>query len=188
MTLILRNSMLVLPSGLQHGGVVVRDGLIAGVFSDDETPAGFGNEELIDLDRAYLAPGLIDIHIHGSVGVDVQATDEAGLAKLSEFLLSEGVTGYLATFVPTHELGYTKAIATIRSYLSQQNETSATKGRARILGIHFEGPFVSEVRCGALQREHFRTYDGNSQSIQVFTRDEQPELKLTRLMTLAPEI
>jgi len=188
MTLILRNSMLVLPGGLEHGGVVVKDGLIVAVFPNSETPAGFGKEELIDLDGGYLAPGLIDIHIHGSAGVDVQATDEAGLAKLSEYLLSEGVTGYFATFVPTDERGYNDAIATIRSYVSLQGAPENSRRGARIHGIHFEGPFVSEARCGALQRKHFRTYDGDPRAIEIFKRKSQSDPGLSRLMTLAPEI
>lgn len=181
MTLVLRNSMLALPSGTQHGGVVVRDGRIAGVFSHHQTPTGFGQDESLDLDGAYLAPGLIDIHIHGSAGVDVQAADDSGLAKLSEFLLSEGVTGYFATFVPTDERGYKSAIATIGSYVDKKPSRGA-----RILGIHFEGPFVSEHRCGALQTEHFRTYDGDPRSVEIFT--PQSSLALAHLMTLAPEI
>lgn len=180
--------MLALSTGLQHGGVIVKDSRIAGVFSNEETPTGFGDDDSIDLDGAYLAPGLIDIHIHGSLGVDVQATDEAGLAKLSEFLLSEGATGYFATFVPTDERGYMDAIATIRSYVSQQNQPDKQHRTARILGIHFEGPFVSEARCGALQREHFRSYDGDPRTIEVFTRASQPGIEMTSLMTLAPEI
>jgi N-acetylglucosamine-6-phosphate deacetylase len=188
--LILHNARVVRERGIDRGGVLIRDGRVAQIFADDQKPAGLSTNESIDLDGAYLAPGLIDIHIHGSAGVDVQATDEAGLAKLSEFLLSEGVTGYFATFVPTDDRGYKDAIASISSYVERQDDANNSKGGARILGIHFEGPFVSEHRCGALQRKHFRSYDGDPRSVEAFTGGSREKTKPTiaRLMTLAPEI
>jgi N-acetylglucosamine-6-phosphate deacetylase len=188
--LILHNARVVLINNLQRGGVLVRDGRVAQIFGDDQKPVGLSASESIDLDGAYLAPGLIDIHIHGSAGVDVQAADESGLAKLSEFLLSEGVTGYFATFVPTDERGYKDAIASISSYIEKQDDADQSTRGARILGIHFEGPFVSEHRCGALQSRHFRTYDGDPRSIEIFTNGSREKTKsaLARLMTLAPEV
>src|SRR5439155_3645793 len=176
--ILLHNARVILQGSVQRGGVLARDGRIAHVFLDADTPTGLSESESIDLAYAYLAPGLIDIHIHGSVGVDVQATDADGLEKLSSFLLTEGVTGYFATFVPTDEQGYKEALATIGSYIERQNRADSEKAQrqgARILGIHFEGPFVSENRCGALHREHFRAYDGDASSIDLFA-GSQPGL------------
>lgn len=186
--LLLHNARVVLEGGVQRGGVLVHERRIAHVFTQDKTPTGLSANDSIDLAGAYLAPGMIDIHIHGSAGVDVQATDAAGLTKLSEFLLAEGVTGYFATFVPSDERGYREAIAAIDSYAAQQNEAERNNKpqvAARILGIHFEGPFVSEHRCGALRREHFRTYDGDPRSLDLFLGESS---RTPRLMTLAPEI
>jgi N-acetylglucosamine-6-phosphate deacetylase len=132
----------------------------------------------------YLAPGMIDIHIHGSAGVDVLDADRDALTKLSEFLLAEGVTGYFATLVPADERRYHAAIREITSYTESQDQPGA-----RILGIHFEGPFVSHNRCGALQREHFRTYDGDPRSLELFTGEpDKRDLSFERLITLAPEV
>ena len=186
--LLLHNARVVLEGGIQHGGVLVRDGRIVLVFTNEQPPSGLGASESIDLGGAYLAPGMIDIHIHGSAGVDVQAADAAGLTRLSEFLLTEGVTGYFATFVPTDERGYGEAIAAIESYADQQKEAQLSNkplAAARVLGIHFEGPFVSGDRCGALRREHFRTYDRDTRSLDMFTGGSS---RLGRLMTVAPEI
>lgn len=187
---IVRNSLVILEHGTHAGGVIIENERIAGIFSDSDTPAGFSRSESIDLEGAYLAPGLIDIHIHGSAGVDVQAADEAALENLSAFLLSEGVTGYFATVVPTDERGYVDALANIRSYIERQAGSHQSKAGARILGIHFEGPFVSEHRCGALQRRHFRSYDGDPRSIELFTGQalDGNSRSVARLMTLAPEL
>ena len=152
--LLIHNAQVVTPRGIQRGGVLAHDGRIVQVFSGDETPGGLASVESIDLEGSFLAPGMIDIHIHGSVGVDVLETDRSGLDKLSEFLLSEGVTGYFATLVPTGESGYKTAISEITSYIESQDHQ--TNAQARILGIHFEGPFVSHNRCGALQTTTFQ--------------------------------
>jgi N-acetylglucosamine-6-phosphate deacetylase len=189
---LLFNARVIREARVEHGGVLVRDGRIAQIFGSAQKPAGLSANEMMDLDGAYLAPGLIDVHIHGSAGVDVQAADESDLAKLSEFLFSEGVTGYFPTLVPTDERGYRAAIASIGSYLEKQdnatNATGANRG-ARILGIHFEGPFVNAHRCGALQSEHFRSYDGDPRSIEVFTSDPpNSQTSIPLMMTLAPEL
>lgn len=186
---LLFNARVILANEIRLGGVFVRDGRIAQIFAADQKPAGLSAKETVDLDGAYLSPGLIDIHIHGSAGIDVQAAGEPDLKKLSEFLLSEGVIGYFATFVPTDERGYRDAIASIGSYDRKEDDGSRANRGARILGIHFEGPFVSEHRCGALQTEHFRSYDGDPRSIEVFTSNPpNTQASLPRLMTLAPEI
>jgi N-acetylglucosamine-6-phosphate deacetylase len=190
--LLLQNARLVLEGRVQSGGVLVREGRIALTFPSGQTPAGFSATESIDIDGAYLTPGLIDIHIHGSAGVDVQATDCSGLAKLSDFLLGEGVTGFFPTLVPTDEDSYLRSLAAISSYIEQQDvvqEKNSALGRARILGVHFEGPFVSEHRCGALRSRYFKTYDGDARSIELFTGGQRAAgpKRLQRLMTLAPE-
>jgi N-acetylglucosamine-6-phosphate deacetylase len=186
---LLHNARVILANEIRLGGVLVRDGRIVKIFAADQKPAGLSANEIVDLDGAYLAPGLIDIHIHGSAGVDVQAAGPPDLTKLSEFLLLEGVTGYFATFVPTDERGYRDAIESIGSYVEKQDDATGANRGARILGIHFEGPFVNEHRCGALQTEHFRSYNGDPRSIEVFTSDpHNTQASLPRLMTLAPEI
>jgi N-acetylglucosamine-6-phosphate deacetylase len=187
--LLIQNARVILEDGVRRGSVLVRDGLTALVFDEADAPVGLSAAEAIDAGGAYLAPGMIDIHIHGSTGVDVQEADEQGLRKLSEFLLSEGVTGYFATLVPTDHRGYASAIKAINSYIRHQDEKQAGWRGARVLGIHFEGPFVSTHKCGALKREHFRVYDGDPRSIELFAgSDGSGEYSGARLMTLAPEI
>ncbi|HSF23263.1 MAG TPA: N-acetylglucosamine-6-phosphate deacetylase [Blastocatellia bacterium] len=182
--LLLHNARVIREDGIQHGGLMVRDGRIAEIFEHTQTPTGISSGESIDLGEGLLAPGLIDIHIHGSAGIDVQNTDNDGLSTLSEFLLKEGVTGYFTTLVPTEEQRYRSAISTVQSRIQAQ---VLSKGGARILGIHFEGPFVSHNKCGALQPGHFRTYDGDPRSINTFVGlDGIPTLR--SLMTVAPEV
>jgi N-acetylglucosamine-6-phosphate deacetylase len=178
--LLLCNARVVLEHSVQHGSVFIRDGRIAQVLIGDQKPIGLSGVESLDIGGAYLAPGLNDIHIHGSAGVDTLDADQDKLAALSRFLLSEGVTGYFATLVPTDEEGYVAAIAAINSYIERQNESSIG---ARVLGIHFEGPFVNKNRCGALAPKYFRSYEGDPRSLELFALQG-----CRTLMTLAPEM
>ncbi len=176
--LLLDNARVFLPDGILRGGLLIRDGRIAQVFSANEKPAGISGS--IDLAGDYLASGLIDIHFHGSVGIDVQSADEAELRRLSEFLLTEGVTRYFATFVPADAQEYREAIQRVTNYIEQQDGAGQTV--AKISGIHFEGPYVSHKRCGALRSRFFRTYDGDARSLDLFANARWPTLA-----TVAPE-
>lgn len=174
----MRDAVLVLEEGTRPGSVLIRGGRIVGIFSREDEPSGF---ESLDLGGLYLAPGFIDIHIHGSAGVDLLDADVAAIARLSRHLLTEGVTGYFATLVPTDEGGYRSALAEIQAHVRDQGEQIG----ARLLGVHFEGPFVNENRCGALRPEYFRKYDGDPRQLDIFVG---PGDQLALLMTLAPEI
>ena len=176
------NARVILASGIQPGGVLVRDGRVASVFNSADTPSGLSSKDIVDLKDEYLAPGMIDIHIHGSAGVDIQTTDVDGLAKLSKYLLGEGVTGYFPTLTPTDDARYRRSLDVIQAYAASQ--TGARAG-ARILGVHFEGPFLSRQRCGALHADQFRTYDGDRRSLALFLG--RRAIGAT-LMTLAPEV
>jgi len=186
---LVHNARVVLPTEVVHGGIVARNGRISEVFAQSAKPAGFASGEGIDAKERYLAPGFIDIHIHGSAGIDVQDTDEEGLASLSKFLCGKGVTGYFPTFVPAESESLGAALRRITSYTQRSGRGD---DGARILGVHFEGPFVSKKRCGALHTRHFRTYDGDPRSIDLFSwqqagsTDREPAA--SRLMTIAPEI
>src|SRR5262245_5529361 len=123
------NSRLVLPGRVEQGGISIEGDRIAGIFSQDEAPAGIQSSDVIDAAGAYLAPGFVDIHIHGSTNVDVQRTDGSGLATLSSFLLSHGITGYFATFVPASERDYSDAVWEINSYVERDgSEDSPASG------------------------------------------------------------
>jgi N-acetylglucosamine-6-phosphate deacetylase len=184
--LLIHNAKVILKNEVRRGGLLVQEGRIAQVFAKQDKPAGVAANDTLDLREGYLAPGMIDIHIHGSAGVDVQNATQEELGKLAEFLLSEGVTGFLATFVPTDEVRYQRAIHEVETYIAQQDEGEC--GGARILGIHFEGPFVSHEKCGALQKQHFRTYDKDPRSLAVFTANNKANLSYAQTMTIAPEI
>src|SRR6185436_11107251 len=97
---------------------------------------------------------------------------------VSQFLATQGVTSWLPTLVPAPHEDYARAIKAI-DYAMQSHRG------ARILGVHYEGPFVSATHCGALRPRFFRKFSG------VQDLDDLPVFvyKAARhMITLAPEI
>ena len=176
MNLVLENASVVLPDRvIEHGSVVVESGVIAAVA--DTSPSVPG-AKIIDLTGAMLLPGFIDVHIHGAVGIDVMDATAADLRKLSEYLVSQGVTGWLPTLVPGSDENY----ASVAAAVSEAKHSADVKG-ARILGLHYEGPFVNSAQCGALHVEYFKTYSSPA-DLHSLRADED----MARMITLAPEI
>ena len=165
--LVLNNARVVLPDReIDRGSVVIEDGRIASV---SEAPGVEG----LDLSGLVLLPGFIDVHIHGAVGIDVMDATAEQLSEISEYLVSQGVTGWVPTFVPAADENYASAVEAI---------SKVVRG-ARALGVHYEGPFVNTLQCGALHSEYFKTYSGPEDLDFLITPENG-----VRMITLAPEI
>ncbi|MBX6773630.1 MAG: amidohydrolase family protein, partial [Chloroflexi bacterium] len=125
----------ITPDGVMEDGlVVIEDGVIQEV-----APAGAYAPTDVFAD-SYLAPGFIDLHIHGMAGADVMDGSVASLERIAKRLWAHGVTGFLPTTV-THSLEVTKrALAAVCAYMEQQTANPA--GQARVLGVHLEGPWI----------------------------------------------
>jgi len=178
--LLLTNARLVLPEQvIASGTILVQQGRIASVSRDRpaETRETRG-VAAIDLAGLTLFPGFIDTHIHGAVGVDTMAATAEDLNRVSKFLATRGVTGWLPTFVPAPAGDYSRAINAI-------NEATHSTGGARILGVHYEGPFVNSAQCGALHSEFFRSFSGAADLDDLPQLDDE---RAKHLITLAPEI
>jgi N-acetylglucosamine-6-phosphate deacetylase len=170
--LILKNASVVTTDGVvENGTVVVDSGSIVSV--GERAPAT--QETVLDLTGLVLLPGFIDVHIHGAVGVDVMDATAAELRSVSEYLASQGVTGWVPTFVPAAGENYASAVEAIRG-------AAQSSAGARVLGVHYEGPFVNSAQCGALHTEYFRTYSSPADV------DDLPVPEGVRMITLAPEI
>jgi N-acetylglucosamine-6-phosphate deacetylase len=176
MNIVLENARVVLPDRvIEKASVVVESGLIAAV--GDVSPAVSG-ARIIDLSEAVLLPGFIDVHIHGAVGIDVMNATPSELLKVSEYLATQGVTGWLPTLVPGTDENYESVAAAVSAAM----RSSDVKG-ARILGLHYEGPFVNSAQCGALHVEHFKAYSSPADLDSLPASEE-----MARMITLAPEI
>ena len=126
----------------------------------------------------------LDLHLHGAFGVDVLTAGDAELDVLSRRLEARGVSAYLPTLVPLSRAGYQEAIGRLSGYLKSRREGD---GRGALpLGLHFEGPFVSRARCGALHLEHLLD-GGDARAVDEFF-ELLRDLPGRSMVTLAPEI
>jgi N-acetylglucosamine-6-phosphate deacetylase len=147
--------------------------------SSAEIPAGARH---IDFEDSFLAPGLIDLHVHGAMGYDLMQDDEAGRAAFERFLVRHGVTSYFPTTL-TASLGDSLRALERLGRAVEQAETREQEPRACPLGIHLEGPFLSHLRRGVHPPERLLT-----PTLDTFQRFWQASRGKIKIMTIAPEL
>ena len=171
--LLLRDAKIVLADRIiEDGTIVIEDEHIVSV-SERPTEA---DVETLSLGGATVLPGFIDVHNHGAVGVDVMGASADGLAAVSAYLATQGVTGWLATLVPGSDENYASVSAAVGQAMNDSQG-------ARVLGIHYEGPFVNTAQCGALHTEYFKTYS-SPKDLDALPVPENA----VRMTTMAPEV
>jgi N-acetylglucosamine-6-phosphate deacetylase len=177
---LLRNARIVLPNRIAEStSLLIENGHIARIV-ENRADQSIQADSVIDLTRLTLFPGFIDIHIHGSVGVDTMAASGDDLRRVGTFLAPNGVTSWLPTLVPAPAEQYQRAIGAISELMNDHAGL-----HSRPLGVHYEGPFVNIEQCGALHREYFRKFTtaADFNTLPTIQRDGA-----IHMMTLAPEI
>ncbi len=190
-SILLRNVRAVLPDRVnEKTDLLIEGGLIQRVYSqpqqDSEADLIPSTSSNLDLGGLTLFPGFIDVHIHGAVGVDTMNADTEDLERLSKFLSTQGVTGWLPTLVPGPEAEYARAISAVNGAKQKQEEGYPGFERgARVLGVHYEGPFVNSTQCGALHEAYFKKYSSPEDIAQLPLPSDG---SLAKMITLAPEV
>jgi len=163
------------PLVLIDGGKIVR----LSSLSSSEIPGGAKH---IDFDDTILAPGLLDLHVHGAVGYDLMQDDEGGRAAFEEFLLRHGVTSYCPTTLTASLTDTLRALERLGRAV-EQAERDGENSRACPLGVHLEGPFLSHLRRGVHPPESLLP-----PTLDTFQRFWQASLGKIKVMTIAPEL
>ena len=186
--ILLRNARVVLPDRVaQNLNVHIEDGRIAGISDSFSS----GLERKVsgrDVSGLTLFPGFIDLHIHGAVGVDTMEANASDLVRVSQFLATRGVTGWLPTLVPAPDADYARSINAIEDAMKASGGAQNSNGGARILGVHYEGPFVNSSQCGALRAQFFRTFSGASDIDSLPRIPVMDQQVVKHMTTVAPEI
>jgi N-acetylglucosamine-6-phosphate deacetylase len=139
---------LVLPDRtLADGAVLVREGLIAGVGPAAELiPKACPDARRIDAKGGYLAPGYIDLHVHGGAGADfMDATRDAFRTALLAHL-RHGTTSICPT---TTVAIHAQLLAHLDLCRRFRKEDGAATGLPRVIGAHFYGPYFNYDARGA---------------------------------------
>lgn len=138
------SNKLVLPSGIDgFGYLLIEDGKFGQVSVDK--PEGV---PIVDRMGCWVAPGLVDTHIHGFANHDVMDCDPQGLNVVCERLAAEGTTSWLATTLTASAEKTGAACASVREAYEAQKADPDFVG-ARTQGIFLEGPFFTEEHKGA---------------------------------------
>lgn len=165
------NGRIVLKDRVVENSALLYSDVIEGILPADKLPEGV---EIIDAKGGYVAPGLIDLHIHGYLGKDVCDGEEESIRTISKGLLANGVTGYLPTTMTVDMKVVRKALEVCRAL---KEESRDWEGSA-ILGCHAEGPFISEKKKGAQDPKYILKPDAK------FVKEYAD---IIRIITLAPE-
>jgi N-acetylglucosamine-6-phosphate deacetylase len=168
---------------LDHPVMLVEDGVIVKVETRGSAEVA-SNAEIRDFGDAIIAPGFVDIHVHGSAGYEVMQADGAQRCHFEQFLARHGVTAYYPTTLAAPLDSTQGALERLASAIEGSGHESARRdGRARPLGIHLEGPFLSHARRGVHLAE-----DLLSPTIATFNKLWEAARGHIRLMTIAPEV
>lgn len=148
--------------------------IIDGKFGDivNEVPE---DAEVTDYSGQWIAPGLVDTHIHGFMNHDVMDNDAEGIKAMSEGLLSCGVTSFLPTTL-------TSSKERLRDVAETIGQVKDSVTGAKIQGIYFEGPFFTEEHKGAQNPIYFGDPD-----IDTFHEWQEASGGIIKKIALAPE-
>ncbi|MBD3922029.1 N-acetylglucosamine-6-phosphate deacetylase [Paenibacillus sp. PR3] len=143
-SLILTNVKLITPEGvLEDGWIKLTEGRIEALGSGTAAAAIVGEADVMDGGGGWVLPGFIDVHVHGGAGHDFMDADEEGLRAITRFHASHGTTGILATSLTASRDELTGVLDRVSRFMA------APMPYAQVLGVHFEGPFVSDKWKGA---------------------------------------
>ena len=152
------------------GGFSVVDGKFADVLTE--------HENAVDLQGAYVIPGLIDVHNHGNSNADFSDGSYEGDVKMARYLASVGVTSFAPA---TMTLPYETIARALEAGLKLRK--APVEGAARLLGVQMEGPFFSEKKKGAQNGEYLRLPD-----FAAFRKLYEDSEGLISIVDLAPEL
>ena len=112
--------------------------------------------EVIDVGGRVIAPGFIDIHVHGAGGVDLMDGDPDVVRVMARAHARGGSTAIVPSTTTSSMADLYQALDNVESAKASYRERRAWGG-ARILGVHLEGPYFLPEQGGAQDPRFFRT-------------------------------
>ena len=167
----IKNCKLVLENSVVEGKAILYTDKIEGIVDEKNIPC---TAEVIDAEGGYVTPGFIELHIHGYLGKDVCDASVESMRIISKGLLENGVTGYLPTTMTVDMKVIQGAIDACRTLMNEEGDFDGST----ILGVHAEGPFISESKKGAQDARYILKPDAE------FVKKNADVI---RVITLAPE-
>src|SRR5882724_667801 len=168
--MILTNARLILPDGIREGlEIVVAEGKITGIREQTHPR----RKEVIDLHGNYLAPGFVDLHIHGASGHDTMEASADAFRAICDFHASGGTTSLLLTTATAPTKAIVDALNAVRDCRCSIKQ---------VAGVHVEGPFISKAKCGAQRAEFIQ--EPSPMAVQQLLE----HVDVIKRVTIAPEL
>lgn len=158
---------------IEDGTVLLQEGRVLRVDAEPPPP----DAETLDLRGLIVAPGFIDLHVHGGGGFTLSSGDPQQLRGYMQWAVATGVTSFLVTLVPAPR---EEIVGQMRSFLPLLREPA--RG-ARPLGFYLEGPFLNAERSGAFDPSSLRAPDVSE--LREYLEAAEGHL---RILAIAPEL
>ncbi len=174
MKTLIKNVIIIKKDCQLNGSVLIEDGIIKEIY-DNENP-NLEQTKTIDGQGYFLAPGMVDIHLHGSYGYDFINNPKETVDIVSRGLVKEGTTSFLASLTV---LSQQETLDLLKVY----KEIPEKQAGANYLGVHLEGPYLSYEKRQLMDPLYLR-----NPSIKEFDEMLEAGGGKVKYMTIAPEL
>jgi len=172
------NGLIAMPAAIVEGSaLLIEQGKIVGLRAPEQLDA-----DILQLDVAgrLIAPGLVDIHIHGAAGHNFNDGTPAAFGAITAQLGRCGVTSILATTATDSIENLVTALECTSAWIEEAAD-KPPRG-AQLLGAHVEGPYFAQAQRGAQDPAHIRNPDdGTPEQLLAYQN-------VIRIFTYAPEL
>lgn len=168
---IINGRIITLDTVLDGHTLVIEAGKIAAIVPAESAPPA---SEILDAQGLWVAPGFIDVHVHGGDGHDTMDATPQAIHSMARFFARHGVTSYFPTTMSAPAEAIARAIANVAACPQPEDG-------AQHLGVHVEGPYLSKDYPGAQNPDVLRLPDPQEYTGWF-------ESGVVRLITAAPEI
>ncbi len=175
-TTVIQSRTLITPfETVQDGVVVFKDGKIVAVGRKTDTKIP-EKAVVIDASDQIVAPGFIDIHVHGGKGRDVMEASYEAINEIAIFSVWHGTTSFLPTTMSASHKTLLSIVEVVRTAVEE-----GTDG-AEVLGTHLEGPYISPQKPGVQDPDFIR-----APSLDELDEIWEVSNCTVKIVTLAPE-
>lgn len=169
------NARLITPEELvMDSALLVENERILGIVPSAAVPDEYAP---VDLQGCWLAPGLVDIHVHGAGGSDTLDGNATAIKTMATKHIYNGTTTLYPTVVSAAHGPTMQAVQAVKDAM-QDPELAG-----RVLGVHLEGPFLNPLYCGAHEVDQLRNPEDNVAEWQDYLAEA-----VVKIITLAPEL
>ncbi len=162
---------------LEDSVLMIEAGRVAAVEPARQVAENPADTRVISAPGLMVAPGLIDLHVHGGLGSDTMDATPEALRSMAGFFVEHGVTAFLATTISQSP----EAVWAAVENAARNGAAPGGTGGARLLGVHLEGPYLNPLHRGAQPEQWVRNPDPVEYR-RWFETD------VVRLVTVAPEL